>query len=154
MHLVTYILLCTWNNFTMLVGLNNSLFTSGLTRDTHSCLLNESPELKMTIHIRFPSYTDFSLLRLLLPGVQIRCQLIPCYHKSQLRRCSLYHSKCTAQGIIYCAYLSCLFVLNSQRRACNVYSCFYLLPLPTLPDPQFFLPSSFSPSVWDYFMHD
>ena len=96
-------------------------------------------------------------------------QLIPCHRKSQLRRGSPYHSRSTAQEIIYCAYLSCLFVqptahitayltvilvnhnFKALRHVLSTHVLIFRLP-PTLPDPQFFSPSSCSPSVWNYFM--
>ena len=90
-----------------------------------------------------------------------RMQLIPC-HKAQLRRGSPYDSKFTYREsftvltfLVY-PYLTVILVNHNFKGLGHVMSTHVLmfcLP-PTLPDPQFFSPSSFSPSVWDYFMHD
>ena len=82
-------------------------------------------------------------------------QLIPCHHKTQLRRDSPNHSKSMETACIT-SYLTVILVnhnFKGLRHVMSTHVLIFRLP-PTLPDPQFFSPSSFSPSVWDYFMHD
>ena len=101
-----------------------------------------------------------------------RMQLIPCHHKSQLRRGLPYQLKKYCTGNHLClpflficpkqptvritAYLTVILVNHNFKGLGHLMSTHVLifrLP-PTLTDPQFFSPSSFSPSVWDYFLHD
>ena len=94
-----------------------------------------------------------------------RMQLIQCHHKSRLSRSSPGNHLLCLPFLFICskqptarttAYLSAILVNHNFKGLGHVMSTHVLnfrLP-PTLPDPQFFSPSSFSPSVWDYFMHD